>query len=124
MVWAGRWHRKLRVDLERLLAGLGRDSVTVAAALRWAGVPVAGSSADRRGALERFLTAVVVADPAIRGLDVTNTAVRVRPASRWHRRVTVDVPPPVRRFVEGFGPPMPGPAETTPPPPPGTPTSS
>ena len=115
---------RIRTELERLLAGLGRDSVTVAAALRRAGVPVAGSLTDRRSALERFLTAVVVADPAIRSLDVTDGKVSVRPASHLHRRVTIDVPPPVRRFVEGFGPPTPGPAETTPPPPPGTPTSS
>jgi hypothetical protein len=115
----GHWQRTIRIEIELLLAGLGSQPATVAAALRRAGLALPATA----NPIEQFLAAVVGADPAIAAVHVTHDRVTVLPATHRHRRVVVELPEPVRRFIAGLAPgagtmtawpPTPAPQPTTP----------
>jgi hypothetical protein len=49
-----------------------------------------------------YLSAVLCADPDVRGLDVMADGIVISPARRWAPSISVGLTPPVRMFVAGF----------------------
>lgn len=96
-----RWRRRLRTDVGQLLCGLGEDAADVARRLEAAGVR--GTPRDVRDcAIAVYLSAVLCADPDVRGLDVMADGIVISPTRRWAPSISVGLTPPVRMFVAGF----------------------
>lgn len=93
--------RQLATATAGLLRALGSTPQEVARSLESSGAR--GVPQDPRAcAVASYLTAVVGADPGVRSLHVNRLTVDLRPEAWWQRRVTVALPPQVRRFVAAF----------------------
>jgi hypothetical protein len=85
----------------QLLGGLGEDAAEVAKRLDEAGVR--GTPRDVRDcAIAVYLSAVLGADPDVRGLDVMADGIVISPTRRWAPSISVGLSAPVRTFVAGF----------------------
>jgi hypothetical protein len=91
----------LTEEASHLLAGLGSSSSEIASSLESAGVKGSPRRPDSC-ALARYLSAVMASDPGVRRVLVNADRLVIEPARRWHRRKSVALPEPARRFLVAF----------------------